>query len=72
MPLSFACMSHFSFKLFFNYKILLTFISIVIHGHLVKKSHNQSSNTCGVFSRILISVLTGVCHLLTARGITEL
>ena len=60
MPPSFARMSHFVSKLFFNHKILLAFTSVATHAHSVKRSYNQAGNseTRQVFNGVLMGVCT--------------
>ena len=58
--------------MFFGSKIPLKFISMIIHVHLIKKSHNQTGNfytrkVCNrVFNRRFNRCLY-ICHFLTAE-----
>ena len=66
--LSFECMSHFVFELFFSIKIPLTFTSIVTHIHSVKKkSQNQAGNFAYTRVRCLTGVLMSVYPFLMVR-----
>ena len=65
---SFMCISHFSLELFFDLKIPLTFITIVLsYAHLVKNviTKLEILTYVGCLTGILIGALTCVCPSVT-------